>query len=162
MSCYPLKAYYLWKYKKTWGFLMSRTFYFWKKINGRVWKDFFLVGFFFFLLELPVALMWKHPADLTFYSAVRLMPRFTWLLWIGTGFSIRKVTAFPLGRGRKGKDRVGHIDSNISSCILGQLFYSSSILDYVVTNQRQESYCSQARNTDKQGNYLWFHANVQL
>lgn len=36
----------------------------------------FFVGFFF-LLGLPVALMWKFPADLTFYSAVRLMPRFT-------------------------------------------------------------------------------------
>lgn len=117
---------------------------------------------FFFLLELPVALMWRLPADLTFYSAVRLMPRFTWLLRIGTGFSIRKITAFPLGRGRKGKDRVGHIDNNIWSYILGQLFYSSSTLDYAATNKRQESSWSQARNTDIQGNYLWFHVNVQL
>lgn len=37
----------------------------------------FLLVFFFFILGLPVALMWKFPADLTFYSAVRLMPRFT-------------------------------------------------------------------------------------
>lgn len=85
-----------------------------------------------------------------------------WLLWIGTGFSTRKITAFPLGRGRKGKDGVGHIDNNIWSCILGQLFYSSSILHYAPTHKKQESYWSQGRNTDKQGNYLGFHANVQL
>lgn len=43
-------------------------------LGGLFW-GFYWVSFS--LLGLPVALMWKFPADLTLYSAVRLMPRFT-------------------------------------------------------------------------------------
>lgn len=40
-------------------------------------EEFERVFLLFFLLRLPVALMWNFPADLTSYSAVRLTLRFT-------------------------------------------------------------------------------------
>lgn len=54
------------------------------------------------------------------------------------------------------------MDSIIWSYVLGQLFYSASILDYAATNKRQESYWPQARKTDEQINDLCFNVTVQL